>query len=303
MKKDQYFPHEVNVRQTNQMIHLIEEQGMTGYGIYWGLMEYLRSQDNYTGDYRVLKPLASQLKTTVSKLLKVLKDYELFELSDFTFRSNKLDEMMRPLERKRQKISRESTESTKRVDIKSIDNSLKINPTSDIVKKSKVKKRKENSSSTEEETREEPREAAEAAAVLLPEKQSWEMYVDELDGEAQWKELMAMRSGLKMQFYPLYPRIVEAFKNHVRMLGNERHIVSLSEAKRYFCFFLTQGSATFNRLMDELKQKDGKDPFRFEYRDKETGRRMYCGLPIPDEAPPRPCDQAVWNPASKKWFY
>lgn len=298
MKKDQYFPHEVNVRQTNQMIHLIEEQGMTGYGIYWGLMEYLRSQDNYTGDYRVLKPLASQLKTTVSKLLKVLKGYDLFELSDFTFRSNKLDEMMRPLERKRLNISRESAESTKRVDQKSMDNSLKINPTSVTVKKSKEKKSKVEkrkvTSSTEE--------AAEAAA-LLPEKESWETYVDELDGEAQWKELMAMRSGLKMQFYPLYPRIVEAFKNHVRILGNERHIVSLSEAKRYFCFFLTQGSTTFNRLMDELKRKDGKDPFRFEYRDKETGQRMYCGLPIPEDAPPRPCDQAVWNPASKKWFY
>lgn len=298
MKKDQYFPHEVNVRQTNQMIHLIEEQGMTGYGIYWGLMEYLRSQDNYTGDYRVLKPLASQLKTTVSKLLKVLKGYDLFELSDFTFRSNKLDEMMRPLERKRLNISRESAESTKRVDQKSMDNSLKINPTLVTVKKSKEKKSKVEkrkvTSSTEE--------AAEAAA-LLPEKQSWETYVDELDGEAQWKELMAMRSGLKMQFYPLYPRIVEAFKNHVRILGNERHIVSLSEAKRYFCFFLTQGSTTFNRLMDELKRKDGKDPFRFEYRDKETGQRMYCGLPIPEDAPPRPCDQAVWNPASKKWFY
>lgn len=298
MKKDQYFPHEVNVRQTNQMIHLIEEQGMTGYGIYWGLMEYLRSQDNYTGDYRVLKPLASQLKTTVSKLLKVLKGYDLFELSDFTFRSNKLDEMMRPLERKRLNISRESAESTKRVDQKSMDNSLKINPTLATVKKSKEKKSKVEkrkvTSSTEE--------AAEAAA-LLPEKQSWETYVDELDGEAQWKELMAMRSGLKMQFYPLYPRIVEAFKNHVRILGNEKHIVSLSEAKRYFCFFLTQGSTTFNRLMDELKRKDGKDPFRFEYRDKETGQRMYCGLPIPEDAPPRPCDQAVWNPASKKWFY
>lgn len=298
MKKDQYFPHEVNVRQTNQMIHLIEEQGMTGYGIYWGLMEYLRSQDNYTGDYRVLKPLASQLKTTVSKLLKVLKGYDLFELSDFTFRSNKLDEMMRPLERKRLNISRESAESTKRVDQKSMDNSLKINPTLVTVKKSKEKKSKVEkrkvTSSTEE--------AAEAAA-LLPEKESWETYVDELDGEAQWKELMAMRSGLKMQFYPLYPRIVEAFKNHVRILGNERHIVSLSEAKRYFCFFLTQGSTTFNRLMDELKRKDGKDPFRFEYRDKETGQRMYCGLPIPEDAPPRPCDQAVWNPASKKWFY
>lgn len=298
MKKDQYFPHEVNVRQTNQMIHLIEEQGMTGYGIYWGLIEYLRSQDNYTGDYRVLKPLATQLKTTVSKLLKVLKGYDLFELSDFTFRSNKLDEMMRPLERKRLNISRESAESTKRVDQKSMDNSLKINPTLVTVKKSKEKKSKVEKRKVTSST-----EGAEEAAALLPEKQSWETYVDELDGEAQWKELMAMRSGLKMQFYPLYPRIVEAFKNHVRILGNERHIVSLSEAKRYFCFFLTQGSTTFNRLMDELKRKDGKDPFRFEYRDKETGQRMYCGLPIPEDAPPRPCDQAVWNPASKKWFY
>ena len=52
MKRDQYFPHEVNLRQTSEFMHLIEKEGMAGYGIYWGLIEYLRSQDNYTGDLR-----------------------------------------------------------------------------------------------------------------------------------------------------------------------------------------------------------------------------------------------------------
>lgn len=301
MKKDQYIPHELSTRNTTEVIRLIEEQGMAGYGIYWCLLEYLRTQDNYSGDMRVLKSLARRMKIRLSKLLTILNDYGLFICNDYTFYSPKLVELMQPFEERRRTIKAYKEK-------KKLDNILEISATQDTINilEGKVKGKgkvevegKETSSSTEEEAR----EAAEAAAALLPEKESWETYVDELDGEAQWKELMAMRSGLKMQFYPLYPRIVEAFKNHVRILGNERHIVSLSEAKRYFCFFLTQGSTTFNRLMDELKRKDGKDPFRFEYRDKETGQRMYCGLPIPEDAPPRPCDQAVWNPASKKWFY
>lgn len=33
MKKDQYFPHEANLRQTSEFMHLIEKEGMAGYGI------------------------------------------------------------------------------------------------------------------------------------------------------------------------------------------------------------------------------------------------------------------------------
>ena len=58
MKKDQYIPHEVSMRNTSEVMNLIEKEGMAGYGIYWALMEYLRTQDDYKGDVRVLKSLA-----------------------------------------------------------------------------------------------------------------------------------------------------------------------------------------------------------------------------------------------------
>ena len=298
MKNDQYFPHEVSMRQTNEVISLIEEQGMAGYGIYWGLIEYLRAQDNYVGDLRALRTLAAQFRTTVNRLLKILKDYGLFDVSDFTFRSRRLEESMKPLEKKRSMKTVRSSDDDEAIDKRNPCNYLKINDGISTVKKSKEKKRKENSSSAEEECR-----AAAEAVASLSKKLAWEEYVDELDGDESWKELMAMRSGMKRQFFPLYPRIVKSFKNHVRCMGKEHHILSLGDAKRYFCFFVNPGSATYIRLLDELKQQEDDDPYRFEYRDKETGKRMYCGLVIPDEAPPRPSEQAVWNPEKKIWFY
>ena len=302
MKRDQYFPHEVNLRQTSEFMHLIEKEGMAGYGIYWGLIEYLRSQDNYTGDFRVLKPLAVQLRTTPNKILKVLKDYNLFEVSDFTFRSRKLSETMKPLEQKRQQINQRSTggsaegmgEGRPRVDQKTAHNSLKTNTTSDTVKKSKVKKSKEYTSSAEE--------TASSSTPSLSIRLPWETFVDELDKEQQWKEIMAMRSGLKKEFFTLYPRIIDGFKEHVRALGKESAILSSSDAKRYFCCYFTPGSYTYQQLMVQLKQPD-KDHNPYEERDPTTGQRSYCGVPIPDGAPPRPNAQAVWNNETKQWKF
>ena len=151
------------------------------------------------------------------------------------------------------------------------------------VKESKVKKSKKITSSL---------------SSSLP---AWEQYVDELQQEEQWKELMAMRTGLKQQFYTLYPRIVENFKQHVRLLGNEGRILSPSDAKHYFCFFLEPGSVTFKRLVAELQKPVDKGKYKFEDRDPATGKRSYCGVPIPDDAPPRPNDQAVWS--DEKWRF
>jgi hypothetical protein len=164
-------------------------------------------------------------------------------------------------------------------------NSLKTNSEMVLskVKESKVKKSKEITSS------------------LSPSLPAWERYVDELQQEEQWKELMAMRTGLKQQFYTLYPRIVENFKQHVRLLGNEGRILSPSDAKHYFCFFLEPGSVTFKRLVAELQKPVDKGKYKFEDRDPVTGQRSYCGVPIPADAPPRPNEQAVWN--GGKWVY
>ncbi len=295
MKRDQYIPHDVNTRSNSEIMHLIEEQGIAGYGVYWGLMEYLRTQDDYIGKLNVLKPLSRQLKTPLPKLLNVLNNYGLFVCGDYTFHSPKLDEVMKELEE-----SRERFEAFFRQNC--VDNSLEISETydteSNILRKGEGKGIVTSSSAAEEEG-----ETAAEAAVSLPEKYAWEEYVDELDGEEEWKELMAMRSGLKKHFFTLYPRIVRAFKNHVRSIGKESHILSLNDAKHYFCFYITPGSSTFTRLINELKQEKEDNPFRYEYRDPTTGKRMYCGMVIPDDAPPRPCNQAVWIEESKRWFY
>ena len=296
MKKDQYFPHEANLRQTSEFMHLIEKEGMAGYGIYWGLIEYLRSQDNYIGDLRVLKSLSSQMRTSITRLLRILKNYGLFELTDYTFQSSRLITLMKPLESKRKLMDKRSLNDDATINLRNRRNSLETNTTSVTVKKSKEKKSKENTSSAEE--------VAAVVAAPLSCKLPWEEYVDELDKEQQWKEIMAMRTGLKMEFFSLYPRIVECFKNHVRALGKERSILSSSDAKQYFCFFLAPGSNTFQRLMAQLKQPSDKDsPYRFEERDPATGQRSYCGVPIPPDAPPRPNAQAVWNSETKQWNF
>ena len=130
---------------------------------------------------------------------------------------------------------------------------------------------------------------------------AWERYVDGLRHEQSWIELMAMRSGMGKAFVQRFDEVLQLFKEHVQSVAHESHIISPSEAKRYFCFFNTPGSATFRKLVEELQKPVDKGKFRFEHRDPTTGQRSYCGIPIPSDAPPRPNNQAVWNEG--KWVY
>ena len=280
MKKDQYIPHEVSIRSTTEVMNLIEHEGPAGYGIYWALMEYLRTQDDYTGDVRVLRTMARQLKTKLAKVEAVLKNYGLFTLTDFTFRSTKLEVMMRPLENKRKAMEKQNESKPKAERNQKACNSLKTN---ESVVLSKVK-----------ESKEEKRKVSTTTPM-------WEQYVDSLQQEQEWKDIMAMRTGLKQQFFSLYPRMVEHFKQHVRLLGNESRILSSSDAKHYFCFFLDPGSTTFRRMMAELQKPKDKGAYKYEDHDPTTGQRSYCGVPIPADAPPRPNSQAVWS--EDKWIY
>ena len=293
MKKDQYIPHEVSMRTTSEVMKLIEKEGMTGYGIYWAVMEYLRAQDNYVGDIGAMKHLSRQLKTSIDRLMRILKDYGLFEVTDFTFQSRKLNSMMKPLEDKRKAMDKRSCDDRRTTALQEARNPLETN--SDV-SLSKVKESKEENTPSISSS------SAEAAAgKTIKYTPAWEQYVDSLQQEEQWKELMAMRTGLKKDFYAFYPRIVESFKQHVRLLGNEGRILSPSDAKHYFCFYLDPGSVTFKKLWEELHKPIDKGKYKHEDRDPTTGQRSYCGVPIPDDAPPRPNHQAVW--CDGKWVF
>ena len=284
MKKDQYIPHEVSMRNTTEVMNLIEHEGMAGYGIYWALLEYLRTQDEYVGDWRVLKSLARQLKTSIDRLLRILKSYELFEVTDYAFRSRKLETVMKPLDDKRKAMVKQSCDDRSTTVQRNSCNSLK---TKDASVLSKVKESKE----------EKKKEISEKEKPTM----TWESYIDALAGEQQWKEIMAMRSTLGRVFVDRFAEVLQHFKRHVLAVGSEDRIRSLSDAKHYFNNFNTPGSPTFVRLSAELMKPVDRGKFRYEEVDAATGQRSYCGVVIPPDAPPRPNSQAVW--CEGKWVY
>ena len=313
MKKDQYIPHEVSMRNTTEVMNLIESEGMAGYGIYWAIMEYLRVQNSYVGDVQALAPLKRQLKIRQAKLDRVLYDFGLFEFHRGTFYSRKLNEVMKPFEERRARIDayKRNKEMEKILKFSEIGSEK-----SDIVPlevkgqgkgegEGKGEGKEDTSSPISSSSAEAEEAVEEVAEEALPVSfvPAWERYVNELQEDEQWKELVAMRSGLKEKFYVLFPRIVEAFKRHVRSIGNEGQILSPGDAKHYFWFFMSPSSPTYKNLILELQKPVDKGKYKHEDYDPVTGQRSYCGVPIPADAPPRPNEQAVWSEDRRKWVY
>ena len=170
-------PHEVSMRNTTEVMNLIEKEGMEGYGIYWAIMEYLRTQDDYTGDVRVLRTLARQLKTKLCKVESVLHNYGLFTLTDFTFRSIKLDAMMRPLENKRKAMEKQNESKPKAERNQDDCKTLKTNDSVVLskVKESKGKESKEKESITSSSKEED--KGDDGGDVFIPETPAWERHV------------------------------------------------------------------------------------------------------------------------------
>ena len=214
MKRDQYIPHEVSMRNTSEVMNLIEKEGMMGYGIYWALMEYLRVQDDYVGDIRSLSTLKRELRIRQSRLDKVLHGYGLFVCNGNTFYSPKLNEVMKPFEQRRARIEAYKLQKQK-------ENSLKISgeapEKSGVVSfEGKGKGEGKGEGTTTSNKEDDGRDGASVPTFL-----AWEQYVNELQQEQQWIEVMAMRSGLGLMFVNRFPEVLKHFKQHVQAVWCE----------------------------------------------------------------------------------
>ena len=137
------------------------------------------------------------------------------------------------------------------------------------------------------------------------EQRHFEKFIEEAMKDEYWLELVAMRTRLPLQ--KRRQEIVEIFKRHVILMRKETEVYSIKEAKNYFANFTRKGTLTYKDLITELAARCryqipcGQATCRSEvtmregYEDvnPETGERSYCGITIPEGAPPRPNENAV----------
>lgn len=98
MKDAYWFKHDSNAKDDPKCIVLIEELGLEGYGIFWVLIETLRSQTDFKAPLRIVPALARRHNTSTEKIKAVITRYDLFTIEDEEFFfSQTLIARMKPL--------------------------------------------------------------------------------------------------------------------------------------------------------------------------------------------------------------
>ena len=326
MKNSQYLLHDCCARNNAKMLSLTADKGLEGYGAYWVLLEYLREQSDYCMPLSLLPSLAKQLGKFTQWVEELVCNYGLFVLTDDgRFTSKGLQQRMKPLENKRkardakaEKAARkkavnsntnssfsaaQKTETNEKNSAKNIENKpLQLADNERVANAFLEEKRIEEKRIEEIKRKEKEATASEKESSSSGSKSSfWEGWLNEALGERSWLELQAIHSGLSGAFLPHLEVISKAFREHVLLQGTEVTICSLRDVKSYFSNFIRQGTVTNKRLRELIEKAATKDVYRFEQL--VDGQRTYCGLPIPEGAPPRPAVTSVWDERKLCWEY
>ena len=133
---ESYLLHDANASSNFKIMMMIQKEGMKGYGIYWMILEFLRVQNGYKADVRILPVLARKMRVTVATLKRIIFYSGIFEVNDTTFSSPGLTRRMGPLEAKRE-ANRESGRrgglaNQQRIREGMASDALPINQTNDI---------------------------------------------------------------------------------------------------------------------------------------------------------------------------
>lgn len=92
-----FFSHDYNAHNDVKILFMRQQLGMEGYGIYWFLIENLANSGGFL-PLKIVPVLAMQMQTNEVKVLAVIREFELFEVTDdefFSIRLNKHLDMMK----------------------------------------------------------------------------------------------------------------------------------------------------------------------------------------------------------------
>lgn len=296
MRNDQYFRHDASASANQKLITLMLKEGARGYGVYWILLEMLRKRNDFRLPLDFLGAVSSICHTHRRVVERVVRDYDLFVVEDGYFYSPGMNKRMGAFLAKISKNSKESTPDSDGNELKSSDLSL-------LSARVEEEKRGEQSNSSRE------TEAAAAAAVAALESplfpiRSWETLVDEMAADRSWMDMVGAHSALGQLYIDHRDEVVDLFRQHIRLYDKGGGLLRRNDVRQYCANYLAAGSRTCQgvrqRLLDALRQRqtdDGVSP----YETIVDGHRTYLGRPIPDDAPPRPDEYAVWNEQTHRW--
>lgn len=85
-----YFTHDYNAANDSKILFLRQQLGMEGYGIFWFIVEQLAQAGGFL-PIKITPVLAMQMQVTEAKVRSVIADYELFDILDEQFYSERLN--------------------------------------------------------------------------------------------------------------------------------------------------------------------------------------------------------------------
>ena len=105
MNKDAfYFPHDANARTDQRLMKVRMKYGMEGYGIYFGIIEILREQADYTLAFDDLESISFDLRVDKDKIEDIVSNYDLFVIEGMSiFYSKSLKRRLECMDKKKQK--------------------------------------------------------------------------------------------------------------------------------------------------------------------------------------------------------
>ena len=270
MNKHFYLKHEIMAFNDPRIQNMLRQEGGKAYGAYWYIMEKLSLLPDMEADLKYLKPFATR-NFTYPYMMKIVTKFGLFTVTDSCFSPVQLNTkcVAEP-----QKVEGNTAENSGQNGKKYPDNDVKPGKNAGFSTKNRQTMDK-NRDGNESEINRNTLNISDLSNENLQQKENIR---DIITTAAKEKEISAA--------------------------AIDRN--NSSDVHQYFANFTAPGSRTSAFLHAELlkleaaEQSHSLDPYRFEKR--IGGQRTYMGCPIPDEAPPRPEDNAIWNDRTKQWI-
>ena len=270
MNKHFYLKHEIMAFNDPRIQNMLRQEGGKAYGAYWYIMEKLSLLPDMEADLKYLKPFATR-NFTYPYMMKIVTKFGLFTVTDSCFSPVQLNTkcVAEP-----QKVEGNTAENSGQNGKKYPDNDVKPGKNAGFSTKNRQTMDKKRDGNESEMNCNTPN----ISGLSNENLQQKENIRDIITTAAKEKEISAA--------------------------AIDRN--NSSDVHQYFANFTAPGSRTSAFLHAELlkleaaEQSHSLDPYRFEKRIGE--QRTYMGCPIPDEAPPRPEDNAIWNDRTKQWI-